>query len=278
VSRPRAYRLIANELRQRVLAGTSPPGSRMPSLREVQEEFGVSQAVARSAYQVLIGEGLVEGRFGGGYYVRTYRPIIRHGIQRLAQDPRTAGLSIWDTDPGTAGRELVVADIQVTTEGAPDDVAHDLGLDADARTVVRRRRYILDGKPVLLSTSYFPADIAAGTLIEHVDTGPGGVYAWLTDAGQPPAWFQEDVTSHMPTPEERDQLKLPPGSPALVIRRTVWGPTGRGLEVNAMVADAGTYVLRYQWRATEPEGNSGLTGKLWRLPEYTQAGSKLRSL
>jgi GntR family transcriptional regulator len=235
----------------------------MPSLREVEQEFGVSRATSQAAYQVLIGEGLVEGRFGGGYYVRTYRPIIRHSIQRLTHDPPTAGLSIWEADPGTAGRELVVTDVQVATDTAPDDIAHDLGMEVGTQVVTRRRRYILDGKPVLLATSYFPADLASGTQIEQVDTGPGGAYARLTEAGQPPAWFQEDVTSRMPTPDERERLNLSAGSPVLVIQRTVWGPTGRVLEVNAMTADAGSYVLRYRWAAaTElPSGLDGPTGR-----------------
>lgn len=79
------------------------------------------------------------------------------------------------------------------------------------------------------------------------------VYARLTDIGQPPAWFQEDVTSRMPNQEEREQLGLPTGNPVLVIRRTVRGPTGRALEVNVMTADAGSYVLRYRWAAAQPE-------------------------
>jgi GntR family transcriptional regulator len=253
VSRPPAYRLIAHELRRRVLTGVYAPGSRMPSLREVEAEFNVSQITARGAYQVLIAEGLVEGRFGAGYYVRSYRPIIRYGIQRLAPAPREAGLAIWDADPGTAARELVVADVQVATENAPDDVAHNLGLDADAQILVRRRRYILDGKPVLSSASYFPTDIVSGTQIERADTGPGGVYARLADIGQPPTWFQEDITSRMPSQEERERLELPAGSSVLVIRRTVWGPTGRALEVNDMIADARSYVLRYQWASAQAE-------------------------
>ncbi len=251
--RPRAYQRIADELRERVLIGTYPAGSRMPSQREVREQFSVSQAVARSAYQVLIGEGLVEGRFGGGYYVRNYQPIIRHGIQRLAGGPRDAGRAIWDADPGTVGRELAVDDVQVSTEIPPGDVADTLGLETGARTVVRRRRYVLDGKPVLLSVSYFPAEVAGGTRIEQVDTGPGGAYARLADAGQPPEWFQEDVTARMPTPEETERLQLPAGTPVLVIHRTVWGPDGRSLELNAMVGDAGSYVLRYRWVAAQPE-------------------------
>lgn len=96
-------------------------------------------------------------------------------------------------------------------------------LQTGSQTVIRRRRYVLDGKPVLLSTSYFPADIVRGTLIEQEDTGPGGAYARLADAGEPPVWFQEDVTARMSTPEEATQLWLPAGAPVLVIRRTVWG-------------------------------------------------------
>jgi GntR family transcriptional regulator len=248
-----AYQRVARELRERVFDGTYPPGTKMPSLRQVEAEFGISRFISRSAYQVLIGEGLVEGRFGGGYYVRSYRPIIRHGIQRLASTARAAGRSIWDADPGTAGRALVVDQIQISTEEPAGDIANELGLEIGARTVVRRRRYVLDGKPVLHSTSYYPADVASGTRIEQEDTGPGGVYARLGDAGEPPAWFQEDVTARMPSPEETTQLQLPAGSPVLAIRRVVWGPTGRGLEVNTMVADAGSYVLRYRWVAAQPE-------------------------
>ncbi len=248
-----AYQRVARDLRARVLDGTYAPDVKMPSLREVEAEFDVSRATSRAAYQVLISEGLVEGRFGGGYYVRSYRPIIRHGIQRLAGIASAAGRGIWDADPGTVGRELTVDQVQVTTEEPPGDVANDLSLETSTRTVVRRRRYVLDGKPVLLSTSHFPADIASGTQIEQEDTGPGGAYARLTDAGEPPAWFQEDVTARMPSPDEATQLRLPAGSPVLAIHRVVWGPTGRALEVNTMVGDAGSYVLRYRWVAAQPE-------------------------
>ena len=70
-------------------------------------------------------------------------------------------------------------DVRVSTEYPPGDVANDLSLEIGSQTITRRRRYVLDGKPVLLSTSYFPADIARGTLIEQEDTGPGGAYARL---------------------------------------------------------------------------------------------------
>lgn len=44
-----------------VLTGAYVAGAKMPSLREVKEEFGVSRATSRAAYQMLIGEGAGRG-------------------------------------------------------------------------------------------------------------------------------------------------------------------------------------------------------------------------
>ena len=57
----------------------------------------------------------------------------------------------------------------------------------------------------------------------------------------------------MPSQEERERLEPPAGSSVLVIRRTVWGPAGRVLKVNDIIADAGSYVLRYQWASAQAE-------------------------
>lgn len=245
-----AYQHVARDLRDRVLTGTYAPGTKMPSLQAVEAEFNVSRATSRAAYQLLISEGIVEGRFGSGYYVRSYKPIVRYGIQRLSAP--ASQLSIWDTDPGTAGRSLSVDQIRVTTEPPPDRVASNLSMPTGTLAVIRQRRYVLDGKPVLLATSYLPWDLAKGTAIEQDNTGHGGVYARLTDIGQPPTWFQEDVTARMPTPDEAARLALTAGTPVLAITRLVWGPTGRPVEVNDMVGDAGSYVLRYQWDSQPP--------------------------
>ena len=74
--------------------GDPATGRAMRQVPGCEAEFNVSQITARGAYQVLIADGLVEGRFGAGYYVHSYRPIIRYGIQRLAPAPRKAGLAV----------------------------------------------------------------------------------------------------------------------------------------------------------------------------------------
>ncbi|MEV0967791.1 GntR family transcriptional regulator [Microtetraspora glauca] len=63
------YRQIANALRQRIKAGKIPPGRRIPSLVELEAEFGVARDTLRKAVQVLKDEGLVETVQGMGIYV-----------------------------------------------------------------------------------------------------------------------------------------------------------------------------------------------------------------
>jgi GntR family transcriptional regulator len=63
------YRQIAAALRGRIEDGTIQAGRRIPSLVELEAEFGVARDTLRKAVQVLKDEGLVETVTGMGIYV-----------------------------------------------------------------------------------------------------------------------------------------------------------------------------------------------------------------
>lgn len=63
------YRQIANELRRRIEKGEIPPGRRIPSLVELEAQYGVARDTLRKAVQVLKDAGLVETVPGMGVYV-----------------------------------------------------------------------------------------------------------------------------------------------------------------------------------------------------------------
>lgn len=63
------YRQIADDLRRKIEDGTIPPGRRIPSMVEMEQEYGVARDTLRKATQVLKGEGLVETVTGMGIYV-----------------------------------------------------------------------------------------------------------------------------------------------------------------------------------------------------------------
>ncbi|GAB2448303.1 GntR family transcriptional regulator [Streptosporangium sandarakinum] len=205
---------------------------------------GIARATARQALSVLINEGLAVPRRGSGVYVRQFRPIRRHGSRRLSHEQWGRGQAIWESD--TRGRPYTVDDMNIERETAEEAVARVLG---GADVWVRRRRYSVDGRPVQLSVSHFPADLVDGTSITREDTGQGGVYARLSDLGHPPAHFSEEVRARMPHPHETVLLDLPAGTPVIVIFRTAYAADGRPLEVNEMILDAASYVLQYDFDA-----------------------------
>ncbi len=238
------YRRIADGLRARILSGELRDGDRLPGENALMAEHAIARATARQALAVLVNEGLAVPRRGSGVYVRLFKPIRRHGSRRLSREQWGQGRSIWDAD--TRGRAYTVDRVEVTRERAGEDVAAVL---ESAEVWVRRRRYCIDGRPVQLATSYFPAHLVEGSAITLPETGPGGVYARLSDLGTPPAHFTEEVRARMPTPRESALLDLPGGTPVIVIARTAYTSGGLPVEVNEMVLDSAAYVLQYDFDA-----------------------------
>ena len=63
------YVQVANAIRARIESGEIPPGRRIPSLVELEEEFGVARDTLRKAVKLLKDEGIVETVTGMGVYV-----------------------------------------------------------------------------------------------------------------------------------------------------------------------------------------------------------------
>ncbi|MEV7771689.1 GntR family transcriptional regulator [Kitasatospora sp. NPDC086791] len=241
------YQRIAEALKAAIDAGRYRAGDRLPGENDLMDEYGVARMTARQALGVLQSEGIAEARRGAGVFVRDFRPLRRRGIQRLAQGQWGSGRSIWSAD--IDNRSLVVDQVSVTEQGAPEHVARVLGVDPGAPMCVRHRRFVLDGKPVLLSTSYLPAVLVAGTAITREDTGPGGTYARLAEIGAKPVHFREEVRSRMPGGEEATRLELSAGTPVILICRTAFADEGQVVELNEMILDAASYVLEYDFDA-----------------------------
>jgi GntR family transcriptional regulator len=245
-TRPR-YWLIAAALRDAIESGQYPPGSRLPGENDLMAEHSVARGTARQALGQLVNWGIAEPRKGSGVYVREFRPIVREGISRLGQGTWPSGQSVWAAE--AEGRDLSVNQIEVFEADVPEHIQALLGLPASARAVLRSRRFVLDGKPVLVARSWLPASIAAGTPIAEPYTGPGGSYARLADLGHAPARFREDLRSRMPSPDEAERLDIAPGTPVVEIIRVAVDATGIPVEVTEMIADASAYVFRYEFPA-----------------------------
>src|SRR3954470_19921543 len=64
-----AYRQLAGILRDRIRSGALPVGQRMPSEKDLHDEFGLARETVRRALAVLRAEGLIDVRQGHGTFV-----------------------------------------------------------------------------------------------------------------------------------------------------------------------------------------------------------------
>lgn len=174
-----------------------------------------------------------------------FQPLRRRGRQRLAHEQWGSGRSIWAAD--AEGRSWSVDSVTVTEEGAADDIAAVLGMSPGQPVLVRSRRYVLDGRPVMLATSYLPADLVAGSAIAEQDTGPGGTYSRLAELGFEPVHVREEVRCRMPGSDEASRLALAAGTPVILVCRTAFTAEHRPVEVNRMTLDSGSYVLEFDF-------------------------------
>jgi len=92
IPRARVADQIIDALRRRILTGSLPRDSRLPTERELAAEFGVSAPTIRESLRALTSLGLVEVRHGSGAYVRTDSDAILSGPLAMLMQLESVGM------------------------------------------------------------------------------------------------------------------------------------------------------------------------------------------
>lgn len=242
------HRQVAADLRDKITAGQYEPGDRLPSEREMVASYGVSRLTVREALNLLRAEGVVVTEHGRGIFVRPSTTIHRLARARLSRAARAENKGAFLTDAATAGF-TPSASVTISFEPADRRTAEHLAVSPGDEITVRDRALSADGAVVQLSVSRLPRTFTRDTTIEQADTGPGGTYARLEEAGHPIGSYAEQVGSRMPTPDEASKLQLGPGIPVITVTRVAYRQDGVPVEMNDMVLPADRYQLSYEWPA-----------------------------
>jgi DNA-binding GntR family transcriptional regulator len=65
---------VAEDLRARIEAGEFAPGAKLPSIRQLTDEYSVTQTTANEALKRLRAEGLAVASGGRGHFVAEVQP------------------------------------------------------------------------------------------------------------------------------------------------------------------------------------------------------------
>ena len=244
-----AYRQLAADLRQAVVAGRYPPGQRLPTEAELVASTGLSRQTVRRAFQELVSEGVIyrvrgRGTFavpGDGRYLRSFGSI--DDLMALSLDTE-----LRVVEPLHVLASLAVAD----TLRVPEDSVmamsflrlHDGAPFCHTRVHVpleigRRLREL----PELRALSE-PGDSARFTVISLVDQ--------VSDRQIHNA--VQNATAVAADPDTARRLGCPPGVPVLRIERLYCDRDLMPLElaVNHFHPDRYSYRLQMRGRVDHP--------------------------
>jgi GntR family transcriptional regulator len=246
------YLQVAARLRRAILAGEYEPGEALPSESQLGEQYGLNRTTINKAIRQLAAEGLVVVEHGRGSFVRP-KPRVRLLISGASyRRHRAAGEPGFDAQAVEQGLAPEQQIREVGTVSAPAEVARRLDRAEGSPVVVRRRLFLIDGRPVALCDSYYPAELAEGTPIAEPGRIKGGAHAVIEAADGPirrrVARSVDDIISRMPTPDEITALSLLPGIPVLRVLRTIFDTEDAPIEVQDSVVTSDSHEFRYEVR------------------------------
>jgi len=230
---------VSEHLLARIECGEYPPGSMIPSERELQRIYDVSRATIRQAVTYLVAGGHLRRERGRGTFVRS--PSVDEPIEAVtsfAEEVRRQGKV-------HSGRIL-----SCVSQVPPPHVRVRLRLSSDQFVTSMERLRFVDGEATCLARDYVPVHLAQGLSGESIEDG--SLYRGLEkNFGMNLVCAGDEVEAIMPTPTESRLLDMKPASPVLFLRRVTFGtcPANRDVVVPVHYSEARYRADRFRYIA-----------------------------
>ena len=245
---------LTARLRELIADGTYGPGGQLPTVRQLMTTYNVGSSVTVDrTLRDLEAEGLITRVHGSGIFVRERRTVARDLIAGLKMEHRRTvtgerGDGLFEAMTGVA----VEVETTYTELAAPAVIAVALGLANGDPVLQRVFRYLSNGKPHQVATSYMPIATARAAGLREAEEIPGaGTMAQLARAGLLVDHVALHMTARMPSAGETAELGIPPGTPVFEHHRTMFaGDQPCETTIGIVPADRVSYVFNID--LTEP--------------------------
>jgi GntR family transcriptional regulator len=210
VSQMPLYTQIREILRRRILDGSYPPHSQMPSESQMMSAFDVSRITIRQALGDLQKEGLIFKVMGKGSFVA--KPKAFQSLSRLQ------GFGEAMTTSGYETYSLLLSAKPVAASAV---VAQRLQLKPEAPVFEIQRLRYLNREPISVDVSYFPPDI--GERLTQEDLATRDIFVILeNDLGRNLTHADVQIEAISADESLARHLDIAEASPLLRIERLTW--------------------------------------------------------
>lgn len=194
-----------------------PPGSPVPTERELSTELATSRTTVRQALLELVAEGRLVRRQGSGTYVA--EPKMNWPLHLTSFTEQAAANGF------TASTQLLSA----ARVRADEVLAARLGIAVGAPVHQIERLRLADERPMAVETSHLAA-ARFPQLTRHIRRETS-LYAVLSRVyGVAPVSAEETISTAPASPREADLLDTDTGAPMLVLGRHSFDDAGRPVE------------------------------------------------
>jgi len=221
------YQQIFLALREKILTGQLPHGTRISSEAELSEEYGVSRITSQRALNELAKAGLVRRERGRGTLVR------ENIIGAKAAQPAPAGSSVTDQ---FIGQSRIIGQSEITLldfsrQKAPDYVAERLSLEPGSDVYHIERTRSTDGIPFCHVYAYVP--IAIGRTFSPAALESRMMIDLIAETGHKIGTAEQTVTAGVADEAAARHLEVGSGAAILSMERTVYDMDGAPIEFAA---------------------------------------------
>jgi DNA-binding GntR family transcriptional regulator len=230
-AQPLRFSSLASTLTAQIEGGHLSEGDRLPSERQLAEQFSVSRQTVRRALAELAEAHLIVSRPGLGTYVAT-RPVgeAPHLLMSFTEMGSARGLR--------AGS--VVMDKGLEQAGVED--AELLGIAPGAQIFRIERLRLFDDLPIGVDLSRIPLALAPG--LPQLDFTRASLYAALAQAGHPPVRADYTVFASAADARHARALGVELGFPLLIAQTVAYDPDGTVVEKGLMSYRGDRYRLQ----------------------------------
>ena len=205
------YVVIKRSIKQRIDAKEWRPGDKLPSLKQLAEQYGTSVGTLRKVVEQLVDDDVCTTRFGSGIFVKSYS---NQGFwNKYQRFQRLDGTII------TAYRiELLTFE----HEKAEENIAHELNIACGASVIHWIRLFYVDNLPTGLDECWLPEELFPNLKYEDIENRGKGESLYSTyekTDGVLITAASERVRGGLLTPVQANLMHLPMGTPVIQFLR-----------------------------------------------------------
>ncbi len=237
------YQQIKQQLLHDIQSGVLEPHSRLPSERQLVDNFDVSRITVRQALTELVQAGYLYTKPSKGFFVSEQpQPYELNVLLSFTSVARERGL--------VPSSRILEASIIPATSALSRQLI--IGLGSEVVSLVRIR--LIDQVPVRIEHVWLPHARCPG-ILDH-DLGEGSLYSILSEKyGLSLHRAETSIAARLASAQEREHLELANPDAVLTVDQLTYTLDDRPIELSLMII----HPRRYPLRLVQDEGEMSFT-------------------